>query len=358
MAPHTGTVQKLPPPPQSSFASDNVAGAHPLVLEAISRANVGHVRAYGADPITVRTEQAFTELFDHDVVTQFVYGGTGANVFALASMLRPADAIVCAAQSHINVDETGAPERALGTKLITVPTADAKLRPHDVEALKSMFGNQHAPQPGIVAITQITELGTLYSADEIRSLSQAAHNMGMYVYLDGARIANATAALGGTREALRSFTRDAGIDAMTFGCTKAGGIFGEAVVFFNSEFAKRSLYVRKQVTQLHSKMRFISAQYEAMLRDDLFITLGGQANRAARMLFDKTKDIKSLQLTTAPAANSMFPIIAQGPRTQLQDWAHFYDWDASIDQVRWMTAWDVTEPEIEAFVAGVRTLLT
>ena len=350
-------MTKLPAPPKSSFASDNVAGAHPLVLEAISAANVGHVPAYGSDPITARTEIAFKELFDHDVVTQFAYGGTGANVFALASMLRPADAIVCAAQSHINVDETGAPERALGTKLITIPTVDAKLRPADLESMKSHFGNQHAPQPGIVAITQVTELGALYSVEEIRALSDAAHSMGMHVYLDGARIANATAALGGTREALRSFTRDAGVDAMTFGCTKAGGIFGEAVVFFNPIFTTRSIYVRKQVTQLHSKMRFIAAQYEAMLHNDLFITLGGQANKAARMLFDKTNDIASLQLGSAPSANSMFPIIAEGPRRQLQEWAHFYDWDIAKDQVRWMTAWDVTEPEIDAFVAGVRTLL-
>ena len=350
-------MTKLPAPPKSSFASDNVAGAHPLVLEAISAANVGHVPAYGADPITARTEIAFKELFDHDVVTQFAYGGTGANVFALASMLRPADAIVCAAQSHINVDETGAPERALGTKLITIPTVDAKLRPADLESMTAHFGNQHAPQPGIVAITQVTELGALYSVEEIRALSDAAHSMGMHVYLDGARIANATAALGGTREALRSFTRDAGVDAMTFGCTKAGGIFGEAVVFFNPIFTTRSKYVRKQVTQLHSKMRFIAAQYEAMLQDDLFITLGGQANKSARMLFDKTKDIASLQLGSAPSANSMFPIIAQGPRVLLQEWAHFYDWDITKDQVRWMTAWDVTEPEIDAFVAGVRTLL-
>jgi threonine aldolase len=327
------------------------------VLEAISAANVGHVPAYGADPITARTEIAFKELFDHDVVTQFAYGGTGANVFALASMLRPADAIVCAAQSHINVDETGAPERALGTKLITIPTVDAKLRPADLESMKSHFGNQHAPQPGIVAITQVTELGALYSVEEIRALSDSAHSMGMHVYLDGARIANATAALGGTREALRSFTRDAGVDAMTFGCTKAGGIFGEAVVFFNPIFTTRSIYVRKQVTQLHSKMRFIAAQYEAMLHNDLFITLGGQANKAARMLFDKTNDIASLQLGSAPSANSMFPIIAEGPRRQLQEWAHFYDWDIAQNQVRWMTAWDVTEPEIDAFVAGVRTLL-
>lgn len=357
MSLHTGLVTIQLPAPRSSFASDNVAGAHPLVLDAIRAANVGHFPAYGADPITRRTEVAFHELFDADVVTQFAYGGTGANVFALASMLRPADAIVCAAQSHINVDETGAPERVLGTKLITVPTSDAKLRPKDIEQAASMFGNQHAPQPGIVAITQVTELGAVYSVEEMLAICDAAHACGMYVYLDGARIANATASLGSSRAALRSFTKDAGVDVMTFGCTKAGGVFGEAVVFFNTSFADRSIYVRKQTTQLHSKMRFIAAQYEAMLTDDLFITLGGQANAAALQLFNTLRDIGSLRLSSAPAANSMFPIIEQPARAELQKWAHFYDWDTSINQVRWMTAWDVESEDIQAFSAGVRSLL-
>lgn len=348
---------QLPPAPQSSFASDNVAGAHPLVIDAIARANRGHFPAYGADPITVRTQQAFRELFDHDVTTHFVYGGTGANVFALATMLQPAEAIICATQSHINVDETGAPEFVLGAKLIDVPTLDAKLRPHDLEFVRSTIGNQHAVQPAIVAITQVTELGTVYSVEEIRQLSDAAHGLGMYMYLDGARIANATASLGGTRAALRSFTRDAGIDVMTFGCTKAGGVFGEAVVFFNPEFARRALFIRKLVTQLHSKMRFISAQYEAMLTDDLFIALGGQANRAANKLFNKTSTISSLQLHSPPQANSMFPTIGRENRTLLQQWAHFYDWDVTKNQVRWMTAWDVTDQAIDQFVAGVQTVL-
>ncbi|MEY2779467.1 MAG: Low specificity L-threonine aldolase, partial [Actinomycetota bacterium] len=258
---------------------------------------------------------------------------------------------------HINVDETGSPERVLGTKLITVPTRDAKLRPSDIEQVSSMFGNQHAPQPGIVAITQVTELGTVYSPDEIRAICEAAHAVGMFVYLDGARIANATASLGGTRAALRSFTRDAGVDVMTFGCTKAGGVFGEAVVFFNKSFTNRSIYVRKQTTQLHSKMRFIAAQYEAMLKDNLFITLGGRANAAAMKLFNSLQDIESLKLATAPDANSMFPIINKPEREILQSWAHFYDWDTSINQVRWMTAWDVETAEIEAFAAGVREVL-
>lgn len=348
---------QLPPAPQSSFASDNVAGAHPLVIDAIARANRGHFPAYGADPITVRTQQAFRELFDHDVTTHFVYGGTGANVFALATMLQPAEAIICATQSHINVDETGAPEFVLGAKLIDVPTLDAKLRPHDLEFVRSTIGNQHAVQPAIVAITQVTELGTVYSVEEIRQLSDAAHGLGMYMYLDGARIANATASLGGTRAALRSFTRDAGIDVMTFGCTKAGGVFGEAVVFFNPEFARRALFIRKLVTQLHSKMRFISAQYEAMLTDDLFIALGGQANRAANKLFNKTSTISSLQLHSPPQANSMFPTIGRENRTLLQQWADFYDWDVAKNQVRWMTAWDVTDQAIDQFVAGVQTVL-
>ena len=351
------TSSGMPLAPERRFASDNNAAVHPLILESLERANRGHAVAYGDDPWTASAEEAFNELFGQQVSTLMVWNGTGANVLALATLLSPAGAVVCTDASHINVDETGAPERALGTKLITIPTVDAKLRPKDLDSVKAYFGNQHAPQPGIVAITQVTELGALYSVQEIRALSDAAHAMGMHVYLDGARIANATAALGGTREALRSFTRDAGVDAMTFGCTKAGGIFGEAVIFFNPIFATRSMYVRKQVTQLHSKMRFIAAQYEAMLQDDLFITLGGQANKAAQLLFNKTSDIASLQLGTAPAANSMFPIIAKGPRVQLQEWAHFYDWDIATDQVRWMTAWDVTESEIDAFAAGVRALL-
>jgi threonine aldolase len=344
-------------PPARWFASDNAAGAHPLVLQSIVSANEGHALAYGSDPLTSQAEIDFCALFDADVVTRFVYGGTGANVFGLACMLDKGDAVVCSNWAHIAVDEAGAPEHILGAKLIQVNTLDAKIRPKDVLSLSPLRNSQHHAPPGVLSITQATELGTLYTASEVRDLCEAAHEMGMTVHMDGARIANATAALGGDRSALRSFTIDAGVDVLTFGGTKAGAIFGEAVVFLNTSLARRSLNVRKQSTQLHSKMRFISAQYRALLADDLFIDLGRRANMAALRLWQRTRDIASLGLDGEPAVNSIFPILAQPHRRMLQDWSFFWDWDVSRDQVRWMTSWDTTDHDVDLFVAGVRQVV-
>lgn len=341
-------------PPARWFASDNAAGAHPLVLESIVAANAGHALAYGADPLTARVEADFCALFDADVVTRFVYGGTGANVFALSCMLQKADAVVCSNWAHIAVDEAGAPERFLGAKLILLESADAKVTPDQLRSLDALRGSQHHAPPGVLSITQATELGTLYSADEVRALCDAAHDMGMTVHMDGARIANATASLGGTRETLRSFTIDAGVDVLTFGGTKAGAVFGEAVVFLNTALAERSLTIRKQTTQLHSKMRYISAQYGALLADDLFIELGSRANSGARRLWERVGEMSVLGLGQAPTVNSLFPIVPQPQRGLLQEWSFFWDWNPARDQVRWMTAWDVTDEDVDVFVAGVR----
>lgn len=347
----------MPPAPARSFASDNAAGAHPLVIEALVRANAGHALAYGQDELTRQTETKFSELFDADVRTLFVYGGTGANVMALASMLKPAEAVVCTSWAHIAMDETGAPERVLGAKLIDLPSPDGKLVPAQLRELAGMIGNQHHAQPGVVSITQPTELGTLYSAAEIRLLADTAHEMGMLVHLDCARVANATAALGASTDALRSFTIKAGVDVLSFGGTKAGGIFGEAVVFLNSNLGQRAHFIRKQVTQLHSKMRFISAQYDALLTNNLFIDLGVRANAAARSLYDATHHIRSLGLTQSPPVNSLFPTISDPQKSALQDWSFFWDWDISHQQVRWMTAWDIEPSDVDAFVAGVKKLI-
>ncbi|MFA5775925.1 MAG: aminotransferase class V-fold PLP-dependent enzyme [Ilumatobacteraceae bacterium] len=347
----------MPPAPARLFASDNAAGAHPLVIEALVRANSGHALAYGQDELTRRAEAKFSELFDADVRTLFVYGGTGANVMALASMLKPAEAVVCTSWAHIAMDETGAPERVLGAKLIDLPSPDGKLLPRQLQELSGMIGNQHHAQPGVVSITQPTELGTLYSAAEIKLLVDTAHDMGMLVHLDCARVANATAALGATVEALRSFTIDARVDVLSFGGTKAGGVFGEAVVFLNKELGNRAHFIRKQVTQLHSKMRFISAQYNALLTNNLFIDLGVRANAAARSLYDAVHDIRSLELTQPPAVNSLFPTISDPQKSQLQDWSFFWDWDVSQRQVRWMTAWDIEPSDVETFVTGVKKLI-
>ncbi len=347
----------MPPAPKRLFASDNAAGAHPLVMEAVNRANAGHVLAYGQDEITKQAELRFNELFDSDVRTLFVFGGTGANIVALGAILKPAEAVVCTARAHIAVDEAGAAELILGAKLIDLPSPDGKLRPEQLRELSAVIGDEHHAQPGVVSITQPTELGVLYSADEIRLLCQTAHDMGMLVHMDCARVANATAALGASPTALRSFTIQAGVDVLSFGCTKTGGVFGEAVVFLNSALGQRSHYLRKQTTQLASKMRFISAQYNALLTDNLFIELGLRANAAAQRLYEATQHISSLGLSQPPQVNSLFPTISDPQKTQLQEWSFFWDWDIPQQQVRWMTAWDIEPSDVDAFVAGIKSII-
>lgn len=347
-------------PPARSFASDNAAGAHPAIIEAIAAANEGHQLAYGEDAHTARCEDLFSELFDADVVTRLTFNGTGANISALATMMAsstgPHRAVVCSKWAHINVDETAAPERVLATKLIDLPSDDAKITPAQLRDVGHDIGVVHHAQPGIVSITQPTELGTLYSIDEIVTICDTAHELGMLVHLDGARIANATAALGASRETLRAFTIEAGVDAMSFGGTKNGLLGAEAVIYFNREIATGSEYVRKQVTQLPSKMRYLAAQFNALLADDLWIELGARSNAAAQLLHDGVEDLPGVDVGPSPAVNSIYPILPAEIIKPLQDWSFFWDWDPTRNQVRWMTAWDTTPDDVDTFVAGVRAL--
>ncbi len=349
---------QLPTPPACAFASDNAAGAHPLVLEALLQANVGHALAYGSDAWTAEAEARFRDLFGPASQAFLVWNGTGANVMALAALIRPADCIVCSQWAHIAVDETGAPERVLGSKLLTVASADGKIVPAQLEEQAHLVGVQHHAQPGVVSITQSTELGTLYTPEEIAALCETAHRMGMKVHLDGARIANATAALGGTVQALRSFTVDAGVDVVSFGGTKAGLAFGEAVVFLDPELARRAMFIRKQVTQLPSKMRFVAAQFNALLHDDLWIHLAEHSNAMGRRLYDATAGIAGLSYDAEPEVNSVFPILPRHLIAPLQDWCFFWDWDTTRNQVRWMTAWDTTVADVDSFAAGVAAALS
>ncbi|MFK7916863.1 MAG: low specificity L-threonine aldolase [Ilumatobacter sp.] len=350
----------LPPAPDRSVASDNAAGAHPVVVQAVVDANSGHALAYGADPYTADCEQRFRDLFGADVVTRLCFNGTGANVAALATMLGslrgPHHAVVCTNWSHIDADETGAPERVLGTKLIDLPSPDAKITPEMIDGVAHLQGVVHHAQPGIVSITQPTELGTLYTAAEITAVCNTAHRHGMLVHLDGARIANATAALGGDAATLRSFTIDAGVDVVSFGCTKNGAFGAEAVVFLNPDVEAGSEFVRKQVTQLPSKMRFLAAQFNAMLANDLWIELGAHSNMMATRLHGLVSGIDGVDIGPEPQVNSMFPTLQPTMIEPLRDWCFFWDWDPTIHQVRWMTAWDTTQEDIERFAAGVRAL--
>ncbi len=359
-APALDLIATMPPPPERSFASDNAAGAHPAVVEAVVAANEGHALAYGSDALTARCEDQFRELFDADVTTRLAFNGTGANIVALATMMAsrpgPHQAIICSEWAHINVDETGAPERILATKLIDLPSADAKVTPDQIREQAHAQGVVHHAQPGIISITQPTELGTLYSIDEIRAVCDTAHDMGLLVHVDGARIANATAALGGTRETLRAMTVEAGVDAISFGGTKIGALGAEAVVFLNPEAATGSEFIRKQVTQLASKMRYLAAQFTALLTDDLWLQLGIQANSLARTLHAEVSNLPGVDAGTAPAVNSIFPCLDPELIKPLQEWSFFWDWDPSIHQVRWMTGWDTTPDDVAAFAAGVRHL--
>ena len=351
------THAAMPPAPERAFASDNAAGAHPAVLQAVIDANHGHALAYGDDRWTEEAHARLRDLFGSHATPFLVWNGTGANVMALGTMTHPGDAVVCSEWAHVNVDETGGPERVLGVKLLDQPTPTAKLEPGQLEALAHLQGVQHHAQPTAVSLTQSTELGTLYSPAEITALCDTAHRMGMLVHLDGARLANATAALGGTAAALRSFTVDAGVDVVSFGGTKAGLLGGEAVVFLRPDLAIRAPYVRKQVNQLPSKMRFVAAQFNALLADDLWIALGAHANAMTARLYEATRALPGVSYDSAPSVNSVFPCLPPQVIDPLRDWCFFWDWDVHRHQVRWMTAWDTTDDDVDRFVEGLRTVL-
>lgn len=344
---------EFPPAPRNFFASDNFSGAHPRYIDAIARANDGHVMAYGGDALTKKATSLFADLCDTDVDVLFTFNGTGSNVVALASLLKPADSVICTNWSHINVDETGAPEKFLGAKLQDVDCPDGKLKPEHIEALATAIGNVHHVQPGVVSITQATELGGLYSVDEIRTICDTAHSFGMRVHLDGARISNAVAALGGDANTFRALTFGAGVDAVSFGGTKNGMLGAEAVLLRRGVASDRSAYIRKQATQLPSKQRYAAAQFVEALSDGLWLETASQANAMAQRLYSAVSGIKGLDIES-PAVNSMYPLLPRPVKQMLQDWSFFWDWDESRSQVRWMTSWDTTEADVDAFAAGVK----
>jgi threonine aldolase len=339
---------------QHSFASDNYAGVHPDVLAAIAAANTGHVTSYGADPVTERAIGAFRAQLGDDAQVAIVFNGTGANVVGLNLLLRPWEHVVCASTAHINVDECGAPERLLGVKLVDLETPDGKLTPELVRGAHGRVGDEHHTQPRVVSITQSTELGTVYTPEQVRALADTAHELGMYLHMDGARICNAAASLG---VGLRAVTADCGVDVLSFGGTKNGILGGEAVVVFRPELAEPLAYVRKQCMQLASKMRFVSAQFLALLSDDLWLRNAAHANAMAARLHDAVVDLPGLTITRHRRANSVFAILPEPAIALLQKVSHFYEWDAGTHEVRWMCSWDTTERDVDVFAAAVREVL-
>lgn len=338
-----------------SLASDNSAGVHPDILEAITRANVGHVPAYGDDPYTQRAEAQFRRVFGEEAQTFFVYGGTGANVLAIRAATESYHAVICAESAHIHVDECGAPEKFTGCKLLTIPTSDGKIRPDDLRPHLRGFGVEHHAQPRVVSITQATELGTVYRPEEMRALADAAHAHDMVLHVDGARLANAAVSL--TCD-LKTITAAAGVDLLSFGGTKNGLLGGEALVFFRPDLADNFRYFRKQAMQLASKMRFIAVQFETLLATDLWRRNAQHANRMARRLRDALADVPNIEITQPVEANAVFARVPPERIEALQGISFFYVWNEHTSEVRWMTAFDTTDEDVRTFVDGARRILT
>jgi threonine aldolase len=339
---------------RGSFASDNYAGALPDVIDAVAAANGGHAPAYGADEVTERLRERFRQAFGSEAVGLPVFNGTGANVVSLRAVARPYDAVVCAATAHLNVDECGAPERVGGFKLLPFDTPDGKLTPELVAPRLVRFGDEHAAQPRVVSITQSTELGTVYGPAETQALADQAHAHGMVLHVDGARLANAAAALDCS---LRAITTDAGADVLSFGATKNGALGAEAVVLLKADLGDGVQFMRKQSMQLASKMRFISAQLDALLADDRWREPAAHANAMARRLHDALAAVDGVRFNQLVQANALFAVLPPGVADELQrDW-RFYTWDESTGEVRWMCSWDTTPEDVDAFAAAVRDVV-
>lgn len=338
------------------FASDNYAGAHPEVLEAIAEANGGHQIAYGEDVYTARLQEVMKQHFGAQAEAFPVFNGTGANVTSLTSILPRWGAVIATSTAHIHTDENGAPERISGLKLLTVPTPDGKFTPELIDVEAWGWGDEHRAQPLAVSITQTTELGTLYSVDEVRAIADHVHSAGMVLHMDGARISNAAAALG---VPLRDFTTDAGVDILSFGGTKNGLLYGESIVVLNPDASDGLIFLRKLNMQLASKMRFVSAQLIALLTDDLFLRSAEHANQMAarlrRSLEDAIADgrVRNLSFSQPTQANAVFGVLANDSADRLKEKFRFYDWDRATGEVRWMTSFDTTEADVDAFVAAI-----
>ena len=343
-------MQQANSKPTRSFASDNNAGVHPEILEAITRANHGHVIAYGDDPYTSSAIRKFEEHFGPEIDVFFTFNGTGANVLGLQALNRSYHAVLCSDYAHIYTDECAAPEKHTGCKLIPLPHQNGKISVDLVRHAYHGIGDQHHVQARVISITQSTEMGTVYQPEEIQALARFAHERSMFLHMDGARIANAAVGLG---QSLRQATRDLGVDVLSFGGTKNGILGGEAVVFFNREFSRDFLYLRKQGMQLASKMRFIAVQFEALLTNDLWRRSAEHANRMARFLEKEIARIPGVRIVWKVEANGVFVQLPSHAIARIQERYFFYTWIEEESIVRWMCSFDTTEEDVKGFVKFV-----
>ncbi len=337
-----------------SFGSDNHSGAHPLILKAIEQANSGFWHGYGEEEYTENIQNKVAELFGKDAKCLFLMTGTGANVLALQSLLKSYEAVFCAETAHINMHEAGAVQKFTQARLIVIKTADGKLTPELIAPHISLMADQHMSQPRIVSISQSTEYGTVYSLQEIKALADFAHAHNMYLHMDGARLANAAVSLNCS---LQQMTADCGVDVLSLGATKNGCLFGEALIFINQDQAAAdAVYYRKQSTQLISKMRYVTAQMEAYIENDLWKQNAANANRMAQLLAEKLSTLPQVTITQPVPANAVFAILPAEIIPELQNKYHFYLWNEHRNEVRLMCSWNTTEAMINAFVLDISQL--
>jgi threonine aldolase len=349
--PPTTDARRRHDPDVRGFASDNYAGVHPEVLAALALANDGHQVAYGDDVYTENLQRIIQQYFGATGEAFPVFNGTGANVVALQAITDRWGAVICAESAHINVDEGGAPERMGGLKLLTVPTPDGKLTPELIDRQAWGADDEHRAMPQVVSITQSTELGTLYMPDEIRVICDHAHARNMKVHMDGSRIANAAASLG---TPMSAFTTDVGVDVLSLGGTKNGALLGEAVVVINRDAVSHMKHLRKLSMQLHSKMRFVSVQLEALLAKDLWLRNAGHANAMARRLAEAVRGVDGVQVLYPVQANAVFARLPHEVSKRLQQRFRFYFWDEAAGDVRWMCSFDTTEDDVDALIAAIK----
>jgi len=336
-----------------SFASDNYSGIHPEIFEAIQRANTQHQISSGDDIFTEEANRLFEKTFGN-VEVLYAFNGTGANVICLKCCILPFQAVVCSEYAHILADECGAPTQSIGCSLLPLKTPDGKLTPELIKPLLNRIGNVHNTQPKVISISQSTELGTVYSIAELKTLCDFAHANNMFVHMDGARISNAVASL---RVSLKEATVDCGIDIMSFGGTKNGLMIGEAILIFNEDLKANAPYFQKQTAQLFSKNRFIATQFSALLTNDLWKRMANHSNRMAQLLADKVSHLPGLKVTRSVDANAVFAIIPVHTIEPLRRKYPFYEWDAETHEQRWMCSFDTTEDEVNGFVEALKELL-
>ena len=339
---------------KKSFASDNYSGVHPEILENIMLCNNGHVPSYGYDYYCEKAKKIFNNLFSTELDIYFTFNGTGANILGISSLINSYNSIICANTAHINVDECGAPSKLTAASVIAIPNYNGKIKIKDIEPYIELIGVEHHSQPKVISISQCTELGTTYTPKEVKEICNFAHKHNMYVHMDGARIANAAAYLNCD---IKEFTINAGVDVISFGGTKNGMMYGEAVIFFNKELSKNTKFIQKQSMQLSSKTRYIAAQFCALLENDLWLNNASHSNKMANLLAHQIKDIPKITITQPVESNAVFAIIPKEYVKKIQKKYFFYVWDYTKSEVRIMCSFDTSEEDINNFVNHIKSIL-